>query len=136
MRKTVLCYVARPKAIRCAAQMSILHSARFAPALSPERALSRIRGETGLDFARARARTGFARGHLLEVVVYFPGGSGNQLESEAAEELVRLLVGEELFERWIGSVVATPTIRPGLLTVLNESAEDRSALPIALLPTW
>ncbi len=67
-------------------------------------------------------------------MVYLPGGNGNTLESEAAEELVRLLVGEELFERWIGSVLATPTVRGGLLTVLNENSEDRSALPIELLP--
>ncbi|HEX2673070.1 MAG TPA: hypothetical protein VHM25_19455, partial [Polyangiaceae bacterium] len=46
------------------------------------------------------------------------------------EALVRLLVGEELFERWVGRVIAAPTVRGGLLTVLNENAEDRSALPI------
>ena len=113
--------------------LSILSSAGLAPALPCELALAQIRARTGLDFARARARAGFARGHLLDVVVYLPGGNGNTLESEAAEDLVQLLVGEELFERWIGSVLATPTVRGGLLTVLNESAEDRSALPIEVL---
>ena len=113
--------------------LSILSSAGLAPALPGELAFAQIRARTGLDFERARARTGFARGHLLDVVVYLPGGTGNALESDAAEELVRLLLGEELFERWIGNVLATPTARGGLLTVLNESAEDRSALPIEAL---
>ena len=113
--------------------LSILSSARFAPPLPAALALSRILGESALDFARARARAGFGRGHLLEIVVYLPGGNGHTLESEAAEKLVRLLLGEELFERWIGSVRATPAVRGGLLTVLNENAEDRSALPIETL---
>src|SRR3954469_18234808 len=110
--------------------LSILSSARLVEPLACASALSRVRAESGLDFGKARARAGFARGHLLEVVVYLPGGAGSQLESEAAEDLVRLLVGEELFERWIGSVLATPTVRGGLLTVLNESAEDRKSFPL------
>ena len=113
--------------------LSILNSARFAAPLPCGAAVSRIRAESGLDFTRARARAGFARGHLLDIVVYLPGGSGNNLETEAAEELVRLLLGEELFERWVGNVLATPTVRGGLLTVLNENADERSALQIETL---
>jgi len=112
---------------------SILNTARFDAPLPCEVALSQVRARTGLDFSRARARAGFARGHLLDVVVYLPGGNGNARETEAAEELVQLLVGEELFERWIGNVVASPTPRGGLLAVINERAEDRSALPIQTL---
>jgi len=110
--------------------LSILSSTRFDAPLPCDAALSRIASQTALDFQRARARAGFARGHLLEIVVYLPGGTGNALETDAAEALVRLLVGEELFERWIGRVLATPTVRGGALTVLNENAEERSALPI------
>ena len=113
--------------------LSLLNSARFDAPLPRELALARVRLDTGLDFSRARARAGFARGHLLDIVVYLPGGSGNSFETEAAESLVQLLVGEELFERWIGNVVATPTVRGGLLTVINETAEDRAALPIETL---
>jgi hypothetical protein len=113
--------------------LSILNSVRFDAPLPCERAISQVRLETGLDFSRARARAGFARGHLLDIVVYLPGGNGNSFETDAAESLVELLVGEELFERWIGNVVATPTVRGGLLAVINETAEDRAALPIATL---
>jgi hypothetical protein len=113
--------------------LSILSSARFDAPLPCELALEQIRAKSGLGFEKARVRTGFARGHLLEIVVYLPGGNGNTVETDAAEDLVRLLIGEELFERWIGSVLATPTVRGGVLTVLNENAEDRGALPIELL---
>ncbi|HET7545021.1 MAG TPA: hypothetical protein VFK05_34380 [Polyangiaceae bacterium] len=113
--------------------LSILSSARFDAPLPCELALCQIRAKSGLDFSRARARVGFARGHLLEVVVYLPGGNGNAGESEAAEDLVQLALGAEIFERWIGGVLATPTVRGGLLTVLNESAEERAAQPIELL---
>jgi len=113
--------------------LAIITSARFDAPLPCPIALAQVRSKSGIDFQRARARAGFTRGHLLEIVVYVPGGNGHGLETEAAEELVRLLVGEELFERWIGSVQATPTVRGGLLTVLNEQAEERSALPLEML---
>ncbi|MEO6600175.1 MAG: hypothetical protein ABIQ16_09910 [Polyangiaceae bacterium] len=113
--------------------LELLRSAPFAAPVPFAAATARVRTASGVDFGKARARAGFARGHLLDVVVYLPGGRGGAPETEAAEDLVRLLVGEELFERWVGSVVATPTIVRGLLTVINENAEDRTALPIETL---
>jgi len=111
-----------------------LRTARFAPALPSALAVAQIRSQSGLNFAKARARCGFARGHLLDIVVYVPGGSGGGHEIEAAEELVRLLVGEELFERWVGTVSATPTVRGGPLVMLNPSVEEHAALPLETLP--
>lgn len=113
--------------------LSILSSARFAAPLPCSLALAEVQRTTGLDFRRARARAGFGRGHLLDIVVYLPGGSGNQFETQAAEELVQLLVGEELFERWIGNVAAAAAVRGGLLPVINETPEARAALPIETL---
>ena len=112
----------------------LLRAARFAAPVSCASALAQVRSQSGLYFDQARARSGFGRGHLLEIVVYVPGGKGTPDEKEAAEGLVRLLVGEELFERWVGRVSATPTVRGGALTVLNTNAEERSALPIETLP--
>jgi hypothetical protein len=114
--------------------LHILRSARFAPGLTWPAAVARIRAETGLDFGMARARSGFARGHLLDVVVYVPGGSGAAHEAEAAEELVRLLLGGELFERWVGRVSATPTARAGPLPVIGAKPEEHAALPLETLP--
>jgi hypothetical protein len=114
--------------------LELLQRARFAPPLACAEACARVLREYGVDLSRARARAGFARGHLLDVVVYVPGGLGDARESDAAEALVRRVLGEELFERWVGSVVAAPTVRGGPLTVLNPNAEEASALPVAALP--
>ena len=110
--------------------LELLRSARFAPALPCADALARVLAETGVNFERARARTGFARGHLLQVVLYLPGGSGAARESAAGLELVRLLIGEELCERWVSQVSALPTVRGGALTVINDNSEEHAALPI------
>ena len=110
-----------------------MRATSFAPALACVPACSRVVAEFGVDLTRARARCGFARGHLIDVVVYVPGGLGHEREQEAAEELVWLLVGAELFERWIGKVSVTPSARGGPLTVLNTNSEDRNALPVSEL---
>jgi hypothetical protein len=112
----------------------LLDAARFAAPVACAAALARVLDQSGLQLDNARARSGFGRGHLLDIVLYVPGGKGTPDETDAAEELVRLLLGEELFERWVGRVSATPTVRGGALTVLNTNAEERSALPIASLP--
>ena len=111
----------------------LLASARFVAPVAWTSAVLRIHAETGLDFARARARAGFSRGHLLDVVVSLPGGHGVASEVDAAEELVRLLVGEEVFERWVGKVSVTPAARGGPLKVLNAPTEEQNALPIEQL---
>ncbi|MEP7050423.1 MAG: hypothetical protein ABJB12_08730 [Pseudomonadota bacterium] len=113
--------------------LELLHNARFVPAVPCPAAIAQIRAQSGLDLSRARARSGFARGHLLDIVIYLPGGRGSTEEGQYAEELVRLIVGEELFERWVGTVSAAPTVRGGPLTVLNPNTEERAALPIELL---
>ncbi len=111
----------------------LLGAASFAPALACEAACARVEREQGVDLSRARARCGFARGHLLDVVVYVPGGLGDAREQAAAEELTWLLLGGELFERWVGKVSVTPTVRGGPLTVLNANSEERNALPVSEL---
>ncbi len=113
--------------------LELLRTARFAPALACPEAVTQIQQRYGLDLAKARARCGFARGHLLDIVVYVPGGIGDVRERDAAEDLVQLVIGEELFERWVGRVSATPTVRGGPLTVLNTNSEEHLALPIASL---
>lgn len=111
----------------------LLRDARFEAPLTCAAAVAQVRARTGLDLTRARARSGFGRGHLLEIVVYVPGGNGSAAQTEAAEELVRLVVGEELFERWVGTVSATSTARGGPLHVINSNTEEHAALPIATL---
>ena len=117
--------------------LELLSQAGFAPALPFPAAVAQVRARCGLDLSGTRARCGFSRGHLLDVVVYVPGGLGGEPEQAAAEELVRLVIGEERFERWVGTVSATPTVRGGaitVLTVLNDNPEERAAFPLAALP--
>lgn len=114
--------------------LELLRAARFAAPLALADAARAVHKRTTLDFSKARARCGFSRGHLLDVVVYVPGGIGDQRETQAAESFVKLLVGEELFERWVGTVSATPAPRGGPLTVLNSDPELEAAFAIAALP--
>jgi hypothetical protein len=101
------------------------------PARSFADAASEARG-SGIDFAHARARAGFARGHLLEIVVYVPGGTGSTREQELSETLVWDVLGERLADDWIGKVRAAPAPRQGPLRVL-ESKPDPKQFPLSEL---
>jgi hypothetical protein len=87
-------------------------------------ALAAVRGLDGCDFRDARARAGFSRGHLLDVVLELPGGRGNDAEQAAGERLVTSLLGEARTEDWIGdiSVVAAP--RGGPLRVVQARPDE------------
>lgn len=113
--------------------LELLRRARFAPPVPCADALAAIRAEHGVDFDAARVRAGFVRGHLLELRVFLPGGTGSATEQDAAQHLVRLMLGEELLERWIGRVSVTATVRHGPLNVLNSRTGDASALPLPSL---
>ena len=46
--------------------------------------------------ASARARAGFARGHLIDVVLHIPGGKGHEAEQRAAPRVpAKQRVGQE-----------------------------------------
>ena len=85
-------------------------------------ALTEIEVAHGVALGRATLRVGFARGHLLEVTLGVPGGSGAEIEEIAAENLVRALLGQRVFETWIGVVHAAPAPRGGSLRVLDPGA--------------
>ena len=98
---------------------------RGAQPLAP--ALREVKASHGVDFERATLRAGFGRGHLLEITLAVPGGAGGEKAQNAAENLVRALLGDRLFETWIGAVHVTPAPRGGPLRVLDVSA-PRSGL--------
>jgi hypothetical protein len=95
-------------------------------ALPLERALVEVRASHGVELERATLRAGFGRGHLLEITLALPGGSGAENEQNAAENLVRAVLGDRLFESWIGAVHVTPAPRGGPLRVLDVSAPRRA----------
>jgi len=79
-------------------------------------------GTLAAQFQRAQVRAGFGRGHLLDVIVQLPGGSGADHERQVAEDLVWALLGERLAEDWIGSVEVTPAPRGGPLRMLGSGS--------------
>ena len=80
--------------------------------------------------AAARARAGFARGHLIDVVVYTPGG----LAPRDAERVVESLLGAELCDDWIGAVDGAAMPRGGPLHVVQSGGDLERTFPLAELP--
>lgn len=87
-------------------------------------ALAEVEHDDGVALGRASLRVGFARGHLLEITLGVPGGTGAEIEQIAAENLVRALLGERQFDTWVGAVHATPAPRGGPLRMLEDSARS------------
>lgn len=87
-----------------------------------ERALAETESAYGVALGRATLRAGFGRGHLLDVTLGVPGGVNSENEQIAAENLVRALLGDRLFETWIGAVHVSVEPRLGSLRVLDVRA--------------
>jgi hypothetical protein len=99
-------------------------------------ALAAIEREHALDLSRATLRAGFSRGHLLEITLHIPGGNGAKSAQTAAESLVRMLLGDRVFETWVGAVHAVAAPRGGPLRVLDVHAParaQRGELPLSEL---
>ncbi len=95
-------------------------------AVSLERALSEVRASHQVELERASLRAGFGRGHLLEITLGVPGGSGGENEQNAAENLVRAVLSDRWFETWVGAVHVTASPRGGSLRVLDPRAPRTS----------
>lgn len=98
--------------------------------LSLAEALAEVRRDHGVELAKSTLRAGFGRGHLLSITLGVPGGTADKTEQNAAEMLVRRVLGDRLFETWVGDVAVTPLPRGGPLRVLDVNA-PRSALALS-----
>lgn len=87
-----------------------------------EQALAEVRSSHDVELADAALRAGFGRGHLLEITLAVPGGVGSENEQNAAENLVRALLGDRVFETWIGAVHVAAAPRRSSLRVLDVNA--------------
>jgi hypothetical protein len=94
-----------------------------------ELAVIEVERAHGVALGRASLRAGFGRGHLLEITLGVPGGNGSENEQIAAENLVRAVLGDRLFETWVGVVHASVEPRLGSLRVLDVRA-PRSKLQV------
>ncbi len=110
--------------LRRAPAIARLTPVRYRIALEPPAALDEIRARVGVDLALARARIGFSRGHLLDVVVYAPGfgSASDERALDAANLLLPRLLGDDVFDTWIGSVDVAPMPRPSVLRVLDDKS--------------
>jgi hypothetical protein len=109
---------------------------RYRPALPVDVALADVRARGPMDLAGARVRIGFSRGHLLEIVVFSHAVSSAADESalDAANMLVPRIVGEQVFDEWVGSIDVAPLARGGSLRVVNDAAPGPdAALPLTEL---
>jgi len=97
-----------------------------------ERALAEVRASHQVELEHASLRAGFGRGHLLELTLGVPGGAGSENEQNAAENLARALLGDRVFETWVGAVHVTPAPRAGSLRVLDPHA-PRTTLKLSEL---
>ena len=104
----------------------------YAPIALPE-ALARVQRENSVDFGRARARAGFARGHLIDVVLELPGGRNNEQEVDAAERLVSFVLGEARADDWLGDVSVVPAPRGGPLRVMQAGGDSSNFFPLSEL---
>jgi len=111
-----------------------LHVVGSRPPRAIEGALANVARQTGVDLSPAHFRAGFARGHLLEVVLHVPGGSGDDAEHDAAERLVWETLGERQADDWIGGVSVAPEPRGGPLRVVGGARRiEAPRIPLTLL---
>jgi hypothetical protein len=99
-------------------------------------ALADVRARGTKDLAGARVRIGFSRGHLLEIVVFSHAVSSAADEAalDAANMLVPRIVGEQVFDEWVGSIDVAPLGRGGSLRVVSDAAPGPdAALPLTEL---
>lgn len=103
------------------------------PPRSFAEALDTVKREHGFDLETGRARIGFSRGHLLELVIYGKGFGGRSDENAccAAERLVEALVGERVLDDWVGQVDAEPLMGTGRLRVL--APDETPTVPLSEL---
>lgn len=104
------------------------------PARGFDEMVETVRREHGFDLSTARARAGFARGHLLELVIYGSGfgGKSDAAAELAAERAAEVLLGERVLDDWIGRIDAEPLPRGGPLRVVQR--DSAANFPLSELP--
>lgn len=106
--------------------------ARFRELPPFDEALAALRSD-GVELSHARARAGFSRGHLLDLVLLDPAfeSSRDERARQIADRAADSLFGSQLVDDWIGSIDIAPLPRGGPLKVVGDESEP--TLPLAEL---
>lgn len=107
----------------------VVESGRAAQSLAAS--IDQVKQRTGLDLDGSRCRLGIGRGHLLDVVLSHHAFAGPQDEraSDAAQALIESLLGDQLFDNWVGGVSVVAAPKPSPLRLVTEAAQQ---LPLAV----
>jgi hypothetical protein len=119
--------------LRRAPSSSGVQFVRYRAETDVDSALEEVRDRFTVDLSDARVRIGFSRGHLLEIVVHssaFHSGKDDR-GLDAANFLVLRLIGDELFDDWVGAVDIAPAPRQGPLKLLAEAKPAEAGLELA-----
>jgi hypothetical protein len=119
--------------VNCAPKLDGVRVTAHRPQRALAEALETVKREHGFDLETARARIGFSRGHLLELVLYGKGFGGRSDDNAAcaAERLVESLVGERVLDDWVGQIDAEPLTGTGRLRVI--APDETPTVPLAEL---
>lgn len=119
--------------VQCLAPAKVKVQLGRAP-IGHEAALELVLHDQRISLAEGRIRVGVTRGHLLELVVSVPldvEGTNEQLQV-AAELYLEALVGDELLDRWVGSVSVDRCARTRGLVTLQGRGERAVSHPLSL----
>jgi hypothetical protein len=104
---------------------------------SLEEVSAAVEQSTGRSLGGARVRAGFARGHLLDLLVHLPKTSNRDdpVALSAAESAVYGLLGERRADDWIGRIDVAPLQRAGPLRLVGSGTDTEHTFPLSLVPT-
>jgi hypothetical protein len=110
---------------------------RHWPAAPARAVLDRVGRRFDLDLSDCQVRAGFSRGHLLELVVYSSAfaGSIDGPGLDAANFAVSRVLGDRVFDDWVGAVDISPVPRTSSLRVVASENATGERFAFAELPT-
>lgn len=102
----------------------------YRPAEDVQQTILTVQGRTGVDITQAKVQVTLGQGNTVDLVWQLPPATpfDQQLALHAAFVATETLLGEEVLDKWIGAIEATPPAK-GLFGWLKRR-NGRTALPL------